>query len=160
MKLGILSDTHDNMPKIARAVALFNEAHVELVLHAGDYISAITAREFARLEALLVGVFGNNDGDRLYLTQRFKGIGTLHTDVHELTIDGIRAILMHEPKAIDALVESRMYELVVYGHTHAVDLREGRTVVINPGEACGWLSGRATAVVFDTETMRPQLIDL
>ncbi len=160
MKVGILADTHDNMPRIAHAVALFNEEQVSLVLHAGDYISPITAKEFARLGAPLVGVFGNNDGDRLYLTQRFHGIGTLHPDVHELTIDGVRTILMHEPKAIDALIGSGMYDLIVYGHTHAVDLREGRTVVINPGEAGGWLTGRATAVLLDTRTMRPHLVDL
>lgn len=160
MKIGILSDTHDNLPKIARAVEAFNKEQVALVLHAGDYISAITAREFAKLDAPLVGVFGNNDGDRLYLTKRFEGIGTLTPDVHELTIDGVRAILMHEPKAIDALAKSGLYGLIVYGHTHEVDLREGPPVVINPGEAGGWLTGRATAVVFDTDTMTPRLIDL
>jgi uncharacterized protein len=160
VKIGILSDTHDNMPKIAQAVALFNSENVGLVLHAGDFISPITAREFAKLDARLVGVFGNNDGDRLYLTERFEGIGALYPDIHEATIDGVRTILMHEPKAIDALVASRMYDLIVYGHTHDVDLREGPPVVVNPGEAGGWLTGRSTVVVLDTETMVPRLIEL
>ncbi|MEA1871092.1 MAG: YfcE family phosphodiesterase, partial [Candidatus Bipolaricaulota bacterium] len=80
MKLGIISDTHDNMPKIARAVELFNERKVDLVLHAGDFISPITASEFTHLEAPLIGVFGNNDGERLYLTERFNGIGKLYPD--------------------------------------------------------------------------------
>ncbi|MCD6495052.1 metallophosphoesterase family protein, partial [Candidatus Bipolaricaulota bacterium] len=39
MKIGIISDTHDNMPKIAAAVRLFNEEHIDLVVHAGDFIS-------------------------------------------------------------------------------------------------------------------------
>jgi len=67
---------------------------------------------------------------------------------------------MHEPKFIDALVKSGEYDLVVYGHTHEIDIREGKALVINPGEACGWISGRATAVVLDTGTMRPRVIDI
>ena len=34
MKLGIISDTHDNMPVIAKAVELFNDEKVDLVIHA------------------------------------------------------------------------------------------------------------------------------
>lgn len=55
MKIGILSDSHDNMPKLARAVELFNEEKVELVLHAGDLVSPITANELIRLFVVLSG---------------------------------------------------------------------------------------------------------
>jgi hypothetical protein len=160
MKIGILADSHDNMPRITRAVELFNEVGVKLVLHAGDFISPITADRFSRLAAPLIGVFGNNDGDRLYLTERFKKIGQLYPDYHEFTIDGNKAVLMHEPKFIDALVKSGVYNIIVYGHTHTVDLREGNPMVINPGECGGWLTGRATVVILDTEAMRPRLVDL
>jgi len=160
MKLGIIADTHDNMPKIARAVELFNDEAVDLVVHAGDFISPITANEFQRLNAPFIGVFGNNDGERLYLTERFKEIGKIYPDYHEFTFGGKKGVVMHEPKFIDALVKSELYDLVIYGHTHEIDIREGKTVVVNPGEACGWLTGRATAVLLDSETMKPQLIDI
>ena len=58
MKIGIISDTHDNMPKIAAAARVFNEEKVDLVLHAGDIISPITANEFSALKAPFIGVFG------------------------------------------------------------------------------------------------------
>lgn len=160
MKIGIISDTHDNMPKIAAAVRLFNAEKVDLVLHAGDFISPITANEFSALVAPFVGVFGNNDGERLYLTKRFEKIGPLYPDHHEFEFDSKRGVIMHEPKFIDALVKSGAYDLVIYGHTHEIDIREGKTLVINPGEACGWISGRATVVILATETMEPRLIYL
>ena len=75
-------------------------------------------------------------------------------------VGAVGGVLMHEPKSIDALVASGHYDLVVYGHTHQIDLREGPCVVVNPGEACGYLSGRATVVVLDTATMKPERIDL
>ena len=160
MKIGIISDTHDNMPKIAAAVRLFNDERVDLVLHAGDFISPITADKFAPLESPFIGIFGNNDGERIYLTKRFEKIGTLYPDHHEFEFDGKRGVVMHEPKFIDALVKSEVYDLVVYGHTHEIDIRKGRTLVINPGEACGWISGRSTVVILDTDTMSPQLIEI
>lgn len=160
MKIGVLSDSHDNMPKLARAVELFNEEKVEQVFHTGDFISPITANELIRLNAPLIGVFGNNDGDRLFLTERFREIGKIYPDFHEFTIAGKRCVLMHEPKFIDALVASCRYDLVVYGHTHAIDLREGETLVINPGECGGWLTGRATAVILETDDMSVRLREL
>ena len=160
MKIGIISDTHDNMPKIAAAVHLFNDEKVDLVLHAGDFISPITADKFATLESSFIGVFGNNDGERLYLTKRFEKIGPIYPDYHEFEFDGKRGVIMHEPKFIDALVKSGAYDLIIYGHTHEIDIREGKTLVINPGEACGWISGKATVVILDTGPMHPRVIDI
>jgi len=160
MKLGVMADSHDNIPKIAEAVELFNEEGVELVLHAGDYISSITAHAFEKLDAPLVGVFGNNDGDRLFLVERFRDIGNIYSDHHEFEVAGKKGVLMHEPKFIDALVKSGLYDLVIYGHTHQIDIREGQPLVINPGECGGWLTGRATVAIVETEDMTARLIDL
>jgi hypothetical protein len=160
MKLGILSDSHDNLPALARVVERFNAENVDLVLHAGDFVSPFTAIPLSKLRAPLVGVFGNNDGDRLHLTRRFDGIGTLHPGYHVFEVDGLRAVLMHEPKSIDALVASGAYDLIVYGHTHEVDVRPGRPAVVNPGEACGWLTGKSTAVVFDTRAMTGEVVEI
>jgi putative phosphoesterase len=148
------------MPKIAAAVALFNKERVDLVVHAGDFISPITADQFVHLDAPFIGVFGNNDGERLYLTKRFEKIGVIYPDHHQFEFAGKRGVIMHEPKFIDALVKSDLYDLVVYGHTHEIDIREGKTTVVNPGEACGWISGRATVVILDSDTMQPRVIDL
>ena len=39
MQVGVMSDSHDNIPNVKRAVALFNEIGVDLVVHAGDFIA-------------------------------------------------------------------------------------------------------------------------
>jgi putative phosphoesterase len=160
MKIGILADSHDNLPKIARAVEIFNAEGVGRVLHAGDFVSPITAGPFTGLNAPLVGVFGNNDGDRLYLTERFREIGTLHTGTYEWELGGVRGVLMHEPRSLDALIKSGHYDLIVYGHTHEIDVREGKTLIVNPGECGGWLTGRATIAVLDLEEMDVRILDL
>ena len=160
MKLGIIADSHENMPLIAKAVELFNHEEVNLVLHAGDFISPITAKEFKSLKAKLIGVFGNNDGDKLLLQKQFQDIGELYEDYHELEIEGKKIVLMHQPKFLDALIASGKYDLIIYGHTHEIDIREGRPLVVNPGECGGWLTGRSTVAIVDLETMKAEIYDL
>jgi putative phosphoesterase len=155
MKLGIMSDSHDNMPLIAKAVALFNSEKVDLVLHAGDIVSPFTNIEFGKLNAKMVAVFGNNDGDKPYLLKRFAGIAEMQGDFRELAIGGRKIVLMHQPKFLEALAAASDYDLVVYGHTHIVDIREGKPLVINPGECGGWLYGKCTVATLDLETMTP-----
>jgi len=160
LKLGIIADSHENMPLIAKAIELFNHEEVDLVLHAGDFISPITAKEFKNLKAKLIGVFGNNDGDKLLLQKRFQDIGELYEDYHELEIEGKKVVLMHQPKFLDALIVSNKYDLIIYGHTHEIDIREGRPLVVNPGECGGWVTGRCTVAMVKLETMKAELRDL
>jgi len=161
MKIGIISDTHENMPKIRRAVDLFNRRRVGVVLHAGDLISPITAGEFRRLKAPLIGVFGNNDGDRLYLRERFQKIGTLHPKKFEGVLGGKRFLLIHEPDMLEPLAASGKYDVIVYGHTHRFEIsRRGATLVINPGEGAGWITGKCTAALLETETMKAEILEL
>jgi len=160
LKLGIIADSHDNMPLIAKAVELFNREEVGLVLHAGDFISPITAKEFKNLKARLIGVFGNNDGDKLLLQRRFQDIGEIYEDYHELEVAGKKITLMHQPKFLKALIASSEYDLIVYGHTHRVDIRQGRPLVVNPGECGGWLTGKSTVATVSLETMKANVYDL
>ena len=160
MKIGVMADSHENMPMIARAVKLFNREKVELVLHAGDFLSPITAKEFGRLKAKLIGVFGNNDGDKLYLRHRFQKIGEIHPDSWEMEIEGKRIALMHQPHFLEALIASKEYDIIIYGHTHEVDLRPGPPLVLNPGECGGWLTGKCTVGIIDLETMKADLFPL
>ncbi|RLC95002.1 MAG: YfcE family phosphodiesterase [Chloroflexi bacterium] len=160
MKLGIVSDTHDNLPMIARAVELFNREKVDLVVHAGDFVSPFTADRLQGLQARLVGVFGNNDGDRPLLVRRFESIGEIRDDHCELELDGRKIAVMHQPRFLEALVVSGRYDLIIYGHTHQVDIRRGSTVVVNPGECAGWLTDMPTVAVIDLTTMEPSLFPL
>lgn len=159
MKIGIISDTHEHMPKIRKAVALFNRENVGVVLHAGDIISPITAKEFSALRAPLIAVFGNNDGDRLFLTDRFRGIGKFYPKKFEGSFGRKKILLIHEPDMLGALSGSGNYDVIIYGHTHRPEISwRGSTLIINPGEGGGWLTGKCTLALLDTKTMKPKLL--
>jgi hypothetical protein len=159
VKIGLLSDSHDDMTAIAKAVALFNAEGVVQVLHAGDIVSPFTFEVFRGLQAPLGGVFGNNDGDRLLLRER--SAGALRPQPHFVTLDGLRIVIVHEPPLVKSLARSGDFDCVVHGHTHVPDVRrEGAALVVNPGKAAALDKGRATVAVLETETREARIIDL
>ena len=161
MKIGIISDTHDNLSQIKKAVEIFNREKVELVLHAGDFVSPFTALGFKNLNCPLYGVFGNNDGDKLYLQEKFEGIGELCPEPYQVNINQKSIIMLHKEKLIDALAESQKYNVILYGHTHRTDLHKiGKTLIVNPGECGGWLTGKSTIALLDLETLEAKIVDL
>ena len=158
--IGLIADTHDNKHTSAKAIELFNERAVNLVLHAGDFIAPFNFREFAKLKARFIGVFGNNDGERFGLRKTFADIGEIILGPYEFEYKGKRLVLMHEPVLLDAAATSGHYDVIVYGHTHEVDVRTGKALVINPGECGGWLNDRSTIAILNLDTMAVEVIDL
>ena len=163
MKVGILSDSHDHLTNLRRAVEVFNEGGVAYVLHAGDFVAPFVANELEKLRCPLLGVFGNNDGERLGLQNRFKGFGAeVKVQPAFVTLEGKRFVIVHENDLVEALAQSGQFDIVVYGHTHKAEIRQmdNGCLIVNPGEVCGWLTGKATVAVLDTATMEVQLVEL
>lgn len=157
MKVGIMSDSHDNKENIRKAVERFNEESVDIVIHAGDIVAPFTVQEFKHLNADMKAVFGNNDGERIGLNKVFD----IQIQPLELTLDDKKFIVMHEPFMIEAVQRSGFFDVIIYGHTHKkiVDGRRG-SLVINPGETCGWFTGKGSVVVLDTESMDVRQFEL
>ncbi len=160
MFIGIVGDTHDNLPRLREAAAIFRDRGARIVLHAGDFVSPFTATPFEEAGLRVVGVFGNNDGDKLFLTERFSKVGELYHGPHVFSLHGRSIVLMHEPYALDALIDSAHFDLVVFGHLHTCQLRQGPPLVVNPGECSGWLSGSATCAIVDLDSLSAELIKL
>jgi putative phosphoesterase len=162
MLVGLISDSHDNLPAIEAAALRLKERKVELVLHAGDIIAPFVATVLVKCGAKVIAVYGNNDGERAGLRKRFKEIGELKGDVAEVDLGLKKAAVYHgqEEALASALIASGKYDLVVLGHTHKPVIEmKGRTLVVNPGECCGYLSGKRTFAVLDTETMKAELVE-
>ncbi len=159
MFIGIISDTHDDMAAIRKAVDFLNSEGVSHVIHAGDLVSPFTFEVFIELRCGLTAIFGNNDGDRVLLKQRFEG--NIHQQPLVLTLGMRRIVVVHEPDLVDALSDSGHFELVVHGHTHAPEIRKkGDALVINPGKVAKLHKGESTLVLLNTETMQAKIVQL
>jgi len=155
--IGILADTHDNMPAIEKAVDVFNEREVDMVLHAGDIVSPFTADAFSKLHCDMILIYGNNDGDKPYLPERFRNIGVFHTDPYIEEIYGARIAMTHHPEIVDALATK--YDVVIYGHTHEREIKREDALIINPGECCGYLTGVKSVALLHLGKMEAELVE-
>ncbi len=159
MKTGIISDTHDHLENLKKILRIFSEKGVKHVLHAGDYTSPFTWRVLKESGFEVTRIFGNNDGDKILLSKISEG--KIHNQPHKFTISDKRIILLHEPDVVEELAESGRFDLIIYGHTHHQEIKRIKdTLIINPGEACGWLTGRATASIVDLSLMEAEEIVL
>jgi len=165
MLIGLISDTHDNLPLVEKAVKQLNDEKVELVLHAGDYVSPFVIPKFKALNCKLIGIFGNNDGDHEFLRKRFNE--TQNCEIRgkfaEISINGFTIALLHgdDTELLNALINHANFDAIVHGHSHAnVAQKSNKTIVVNPGEVCGYLTGKATIAVLDTEKKTVKILQI
>jgi len=163
MKIGLLADTHDRVPAIEELMRRMVAEGVQLVLHAGDYYSPFALEAFGRVAVPVVGVFGRNDGDPegLRAAAATSGLATeLFESPHSFELAGTTVLLVHDlgevqPRSIET------HAVVVHGCSHKAERTErGDTVLINPGEACGWVTGAPSAAVLDLDTKQVEFITL
>ena len=165
MLIGAISDSHDNLPQIEKAVKILNEQKVGLVLHAGDYVAGFVIPKLSKLNCPLIGVFGNNDGDHELLKKRFSETTncTIHDRFTQVTIEGYRIALLHghETELLGTIIDSGYFDAVIHGHSHNIGVeRKGKTLAINPGELCGYLSGKSTLALLDTLKHDAKIIEI
>lgn len=165
MLVGLISDTHDHLPMVEKAIKRLNEEKVGLVLHAGDYVAPFVIPKFKDLQAKLIGVFGNNDGDHELLKKRFSENKNLEIrgSFAAVKVDNLKIVLLHgsEEELLKALIESESFDVIVHGHMHKADVyRKGKTLIVNPGEVCGYLTGKSTMALLDTVKREARLIEL
>ncbi|MFB6181039.1 MAG: metallophosphoesterase [Candidatus Nanohalobium sp.] len=133
MKIGIVSDTHDNLDA-ARSAAEFFENHVDKVVHCGDMVAPFTAELFDRGFDFYY-IRGNNDGE-WNLKETVEEFGEFYNNIAELEFGGRKIAAYHgtEEEVVESLVDSEKYDYVLRGHTHERKLeRKNDTVEINPG---------------------------
>jgi hypothetical protein len=162
MKIGLISDTHDRVPAIIKLLEEFQSRGVEMVLHAGDYCSPFSLQPFLENGAPMVGVFGRNDGDRegLRATAAQCLACELFEAPHSTQIGEHKILLVHD--VADVTERSlQSHTLVIHGHEHKQEMKtRGDTLILSPGEGCGWVHGAPCAAIVDLDTKHVEFVKL
>jgi putative phosphoesterase len=160
MKIGVFSDTHDNLPTMQKIVEIFNQAGVEHVIHCGDVVAPFAFRVLEKLKAKITAIFGNNDGEHLGLKEMFAKLGSIADPPREVTFGDKKIIMNHffSDSHYEALALSGKYDIILFGHTHQLlNKKIGNAIVLNPGEGCGYLTGKCTCAIVDTDKMSVEI---
>ncbi|MDD4448900.1 MAG: metallophosphoesterase family protein, partial [Methanothrix sp.] len=60
-----------------------------------------------------------------------------------------------------AVVASQLYDVVVRGHNHRFETnRQGKTLLVNPGEIWGHFTGLSSIAILDTTRLAVEMIEL
>ena len=156
MKIGVIADTHDNIPMIKKALALFKKRECSIIIHAGDLVAPFAAKALKAAKIPVYAVYGNNDGEK-------RGLKEL-LDI----VDGPRVLKVGERRIVVAHAESEITDklcegadLVIVGHTHVAQVRREETPLwLNPGEAGGWLYSKPSVAIVGTERMSIEEVSL
>lgn len=154
--IGIISDTHDNKERVESAIRIFNSSELTSVIHCGDFVAPFTLALFKKLKTALIGVFGNCDGERAGLKKKAQELGfTLKPPPYRLELSGKKITISHQP-----INPPKGTDILIHGHTHKPIIIEQNPLIINPGEAAGWLTGKATIAILDLDTLKCEIISL
>lgn len=162
MRIGLMSDTHDRVPAIDALLREMLSRGVNFVLHAGDFCSPFSLKPFQDHNIAMAGVFGRNDGDHEGLiSAAAQGVGQeLFESPHGMTMMESKILIIHD---IGDVGERSVlaHGIVVHGHTHLQEMKmRNDTLIVNPGEACGWLYGAPCAAILDIDTKQVEFIKL
>ncbi len=164
MKIGVISDTHDDIAIVKKIVKILKEKKIKKIWHLGDYVAPPLLQHFRGFE--ISGIFGNNDGYRSGLIDMFEEIGgDLLGDFADIKIDDLKIALYHgEYREIaEALAKSGDYDVVFFGHWHKAEkIVYGNTVLLNPGSAHSYYKkdSSPTFGIFDTKNRDFEIINI
>ena len=170
MKIAIISDTHDNVPNLEKALAWMKENKIEQLIFCGDLCAPSMIREVLvpNFSGQIHLVFGNVE-DREQTPKvagQFKNVKH-YGDWGEFKIDppspnsfgetSKKIAFVHFPEEAKKLAQSGKYDFVFYGHTHKPWTEKiGKTEMLNPGTLAGMFN-KATFAVWDTKTGEMEL---
>lgn len=165
MRIGVIGDSHDNLKNIEKALSILTSNEVDVILHTGDIISPFSAKLFTKIEIPSYFTFGNNDGEKLFLKEILSSSKNCKLIWPKASIElmGYKIILLHgeDESIVESLAESNKYDLIAYGHWHkVVNKKVNNTILVNPGELCGYLTGKASLAIIELEKKEAEIIEI
>jgi putative phosphoesterase len=149
MRVGILSDTHDNKAALARATEAVRAEGIETLFHCGDLTSPAMLPLLAGFQVHLAR--GNMDvASAISEAVTRTSPRTCYDRECHAVMARKQLVMLHGDNAarLSELIQSQQFDYVFHGHTHRRrDERIGRTRVINPGALGGLrLPGQARTI--------------
>jgi uncharacterized protein len=163
MKIGLLSDTHNNLTNLQAALAAFRAENISQLVHCGDLTTPETASALGGFR--VIHVIGNGDYESGEIRRVLLDLNPLSSSGLEYSgeIDGvpIAAAHGHQPRQVEDLAASGLYRFVFCGHSHRRrDDASGPARILNPGALGGMKAEVRSACILDLATGLARFITL
>jgi putative phosphoesterase len=152
MKIGVMSDTHDQLANTLYVLNTFRERNIETVIHCGDLTGLEMVSHFSGFRVIYT--HGNMDYATGAIQARFHRlhednfVGTVFRG--ELGGNMVAATHSHISNKVMDLIRAGKYKWLFHGHTHERrnEIIRG-THVVNPGALGGLSRGARTFCIVD-----------
>ena len=163
MKLGVLSDTHEDVNNLEIALAAYRQEGITRVIHCGDMTTSATALRLDGFEVVYVD--GNMDQGlpEIYRTLRDLNPHSVVLPTYEGEFEGVSIGVTHgdNENELRRLIDSGKHQYVFHGHTHRRrDEMHGSTRIFNPGALGGLQFESRSYSIFDLLAGEIALIEL
>lgn len=166
MKVAILSDIHDNISNLEKALTQI-KAEAGAIIFCGDMCAPSTAAMLAESGLPLYAFPGNNDMDQIGLIEMSGDKAKwfrMSCEFADIELEGKKIAFCHYPVLAEFLADSKKYDAVFHGHTHETrNEKRERTLLVNPGSVCGIQKGKpgqASFAIYDTTTNNTKIIEI
>ncbi len=156
MKVSVISDIHDNIWNLKKALKLIKKEDIGTAIFCGDYCAPTAFMIAVEPFKMCFCIWGNVDGEKFKLTQKVYETGMKNVkllgDFGEVEIDKRKVAIIHNPRIAEVIATSSEYDVVFFGHTHKFYSGVvGETLLANPGEVMG-ISGEPSFGIWETES--------
>lgn len=163
MKIGIISDIHENFHNLLKALEVCEEREVGKIFCLGDLINPGIAKVLSESKIPVFCLWGNNDGDKVMILQFANAPGSnLEMAIHSYAFveeGGRKGFITHFDDLARPMAKSGEFDFVFYGHNHEKKIeRIQDCLIVNPGEVSGQLRGKATFGIYDSEKNSAEII--
>lgn len=141
MKILLLSDIHDNVWALQTILKSQQANGADALICCGDLCSPFIIDLLSAFKKPVHTVLGNNDCDVAAMTGKLSKypIIKIHGEYYRDELKAKTFAVNHYPEKAQKLMELQIYDVVCYGHDHAIFAKHlGKTLLLNPGAVMGF----------------------
>lgn len=140
MKIGVLSDTHDNSANLLFVLGVFREKGIRTLIHCGDLTGFDMVHHFKDFR--LIYAIGNMDVTTGAIKKHIEAMGEENYAglVYRGSLDGMPIAVTHSHinGKVMELIREKRFKWIFHGHTHKKRDEIVRGVrIVNPGALGG-----------------------
>lgn len=141
MKILLLSDIHDNVWALQTVLKSQQANEANALICCGDLCSPFIIDLLSAFNKPVHIVLGNNDCDVAAMMGKLPKYSNIkiHGEYYRDELEAKTFAVNHYPEKAQKLVELQVYDVVCYGHDHAIFAKyAGKTLLLNPGAVMGF----------------------
>lgn len=162
MKIAVISDIHDNLANLQKALKVISQNQTDHLICLGDVQELATWKILDNLSMPVSAVMGNGDKDMISWKKLKANLNHLQlfNSVGEIEFNNKKIIFSHYQGIIKNIITKypNKYTLGLYGNSHQPwEEMMGKTKLLNPGNVANVFYSPTFAIV-DLKNLQAQLI--